>query len=81
MKRFLVKAAALFLCFALLPTEIIFASAEEKASEPPRYMRELSRLVAATASEDDFGEIKLTLGESEMEVDGETQEISEDGDI
>ena len=81
MKRFLVKAATLILCFALLPTEIIFASAAEKVSEPPRYMRELSRLVAATASEDDFGEIRLTLGESEMEVDGEKQEISEDGDI
>ncbi|MDD6062000.1 MAG: S8 family serine peptidase [Oscillospiraceae bacterium] len=35
--------------------------------------------MAATASEDDFGEIRLTLGESEMEVDGEKQEISEDG--
>ncbi|MGN0636195.1 MAG: S8 family serine peptidase [Acutalibacteraceae bacterium] len=79
MKRFLVKAATLILCFALLPTEIIFAVAAETASEPPRYMRELSQLVAATASEDDFGEIKLTLGESEMEVDGEKQEISEDG--
>ena len=47
-------------------------------SDPPAYMRELSRLVAATASDSDFGRITLTVGEPEMEVDGETQPISEE---
>lgn len=47
-------------------------------SGPPAYMRELSRLVAATASDSDFGRITLTVGEPEMEVDGETQPISEE---
>lgn len=81
MKKIGMRVLAFWICVLLLPTELFWSAAAERGSEPPRYMRELSRLVAATASEDDFGEIKLTLGESEMEVDGEKQEISEDGDI
>ena len=78
MHESLTKILIILVCF-LLPLDNITVCAIDTSSEPPAYMRELSRLVAATASEDDFGEIKLTVGEPEMEVDGETQPITDDG--
>ena len=78
MRRLLMRMIVLLLCIAFLPIENMFVSAENKKYEPPSYMRELSRLVMETASEDDFGEIRLTIGESEMEADGETKPITDD---
>ena len=78
MKRTTKRLLAILLCLAVLPVEGFAAWAKERTTEPPAYMRELSRLVAATANDDDFGEIQLTIGEPEMEVDGETQPITDD---
>lgn len=78
MKRVTKRTLALILCVLLLPLDGLAAWAKGKVTEPPAYMRELSRLVAATASDSDFGRITLTVGEPEMEVDGETQPISEE---
>lgn len=78
MNRTVRRLLALVLCLLLLPLDGTAARAADTTSEPPRYMRELSRLVAATASEGDFGEIRLTVGKAEMEVDGETQPIADD---
>ena len=81
MKRTTKRLLALLLCLAVLPVEGFAALAKDKVTEPPAYMRELSRLVAATASDSDFGEIQLTIGEPEMEVDGETQPITDDESV
>lgn len=78
MKRTTKRLLAILLCLAVLPVDGFAAMAEGKVTEPPTYMRELSRLVAATESDDDFGEIKLTIGEPEMEMDNETQSITDD---
>ena len=78
MKRTTKRLLAILLCFVVLPIEGLAVQARNKAPEPPTYMRELSRLIAATASEDDFGEMQLVIGEPEMEVDGKTQLIDED---
>lgn len=81
MSRTIRNSFIIVLCFLFLPIESLRTYAENGAAEPPRYMRELSRLVAATAREDDFGEIKLTIGESEMEVDGKAQPIKDDENV
>lgn len=81
MKRTTKRLLAILLCLAVLPVEGFAAMAKNKVTEPPAYMRELSRLVATTASEDDFGEIQLTIGEPEMEVDGETRPITGDENV
>lgn len=54
-----------------MPVDGLAVWTKEKTTEPPAYMRELSCLVTETASEEDFGEIKLTIGESEIEVDSD----------
>lgn len=79
MKQASKRLLAILLCLAVLPVDGFAVWAKGKVVEPPAYMRELSRLVAATASESDFGRITLTVGEPEMEVDGETQPITDDG--
>lgn len=81
MKKTVKRLLALTLCLALLPVDGMVSSAKESAAEPPRYMRELSRLVAETAGENDFGEIRLTVGEPEMTVDSETQPIADDANV
>lgn len=81
MKRTTKRLLAIFLCLVVLPVDGLTAWAKDTVTEPPAYMRELSRLVAATASENDFGEIQLTIGEPEMEVDGETQPITDDENV
>ena len=81
MNRFPKKLLAIVVCFFLLSLDHITVwarEAKERPLEPPAYMRELSRLVAATANDSDFGEIQLTIDEPEIEVDGETQLIDED---
>ena len=81
MKRMTKRLLAILLCIAVLPVEGIAVRANDTATEPPAYLRELSRLVMETASEDDFGEIRLTVGESEMQIDSETKPIADDESI
>ena len=87
MKRTTKRLLALTLCLLLLPLDGLASAMPDRAPKPPRYMRELSRLVASAQTEDAFGEIELTLGEPEMTVDGETQDIpaepymDEDGEV
>lgn len=77
-----IKTRIIALCSALMICHSVgFRIAAQNfpiIQSPPRYMRELSRLVAETASDDDFGEIRLTVGEPEMVVDGETRQITDD---
>ena len=49
MKQASKRLLAILLCLAVLPVEGFAAMAKNKVTEPPAYMRELSRLVAATA--------------------------------
>ena len=79
MKQTIKRLLVFLLCLLLQPFRGLGVPAADSSPEPPAYLRELSRLVAETASEDDFGEIKLTVGEPEMEIDGRTQPIADDG--
>ena len=78
MKRTTKRLLAIALCLLLLPLDGMASAVQDQMIAPPRYMRELSRLVASTKKEDSFGTIELTLGETEMTVDGVTQPITED---
>ena len=80
MKRTMRRLLACMLCALLLPVDGFAARANGRLPEPPRYVRELSRLVAATADDGDFAEIRMTLGEPEMEVDGQTRPIAQGED-
>ena len=76
MKRMTKRMLAFCLCLLVLPVDGLAARAEDKAAEPPRYMRQLSRMVAA-AGENSFGEIRLTVGAPEMDMDGESRPIAD----